>query len=146
MSEPEVAPPMAGERRQQSHARNGPLFLVIGGVNVLVSLLTFGALTSLSWSPLRGREMLAYLVVTVPVSLLAAFLWDRVVWRVNTHPRVVALSLVALWSLSALSGLVVQLLVGATGWNAFLLAVVLTPPTTAANYFVQASLRRQTED
>jgi len=88
---------------------------------------------------------LAYVIVTVLVSLLAAALWDRVVWRTKSQRGIVALSLVILWSFGAITGFIVEVLVVRTGWNSLVPAVLLTPPATAANYLVQARLRRQAE-
>lgn len=145
MSESGLVSRSASERNAQSHRRNAPLFLIIGCLNVVISLLAFAALTSFSWSPLRGSETLAYIIVTVLVSLQAAVLWDRVVWRTKSQRRIVALSLVILWSFGAITGFIVEVLVVQTGWNSLVLAVLLTPPATAANYLVQARLRRQAE-
>lgn len=145
MSESGLVSRSASARGAQSHRRNAPLFLIIGGMNVLLSLLAFAALTSFPWSPLRGSEALAYVIVTVLVSLLAAALWDRVVWRTKSQRGIVALSLVILWSFGAITGFIVEVLVVQTGWNSLVLAILLTPPATAANYLVQARLRRQAE-
>ena len=68
---------VVGDAGGQSHRRNAPLFLLIGGANVLLSLAAFAVLTSFPWSPLGGSETIAYLSVTVVISLLAALLWDR---------------------------------------------------------------------
>ncbi len=87
--------------------------------------------------------MLAYLLVTVVVSLLATVLWDRIVWRTNSRRATVAWSLAILWTLAAVTGLVVEWLVVETGWNSLLVAALLTGPATAANYLSQGSLRRQ---
>lgn len=133
---------VVGEPGGQSHRRNAPLFLLIGGTNVLLSLAAFAVLTSFPWSPLQGSETIAYLSVTVIVSLLAALLWDRVVWRTRTQRRTIALSLLTLWGVAAIAGLIVEVLVAQTGWNSFILAVLLTGPATAVNYLVQARLRR----
>ncbi len=137
------APAGIPEHTGQSHRRNVPLFLLIGGMNVLLSLFAFALLTSFSWSPMRGREMVAYIIVTVLISLLAALLWDRVVWRTDSKRKTVALSLIVLWFLAAVTGLLVEVLVAETGWNSFVLAALLTVPATAVNYLSQAGLRRQ---
>lgn len=143
MTESARAGPAIHPHSGQSHRRNVPLFVLVGGTNVAVSLLGFALLTSFSWSPLAGSEMLAYVLVTVLVSLLAALLWDRVVWRTHSRRHVVALSLIVLWSLAAITGLIVQVLVAETGWNSFVVAVLVTGPATAVNYLAQAGLRRQ---
>ncbi len=133
----------AAERTGQSHRRNMPLFILIGGMNVLLSLFAFALLTSFPWSPMRGQEMVAYIIVTVVISVLAALLWDLVVWRTNSRRVTVALSMVVLWALAAVTGLLVEVLVAETGWNSFVVAALLTVPATALNYVSQAGLRRQ---
>lgn len=145
MTDPSMAQPWMTDPAAQSHRRNAPLFVLIGGMNVALSLATFAALTSFPWSPMRGSETVAYILVTVVVSLIAAALWDRVVWQTRSQRSMIALSLVALWSLSAVTGLIVEWLVEVTNWNSFFVALLLTPPATAVNYLVQARLRRQAE-
>lgn len=126
----------------QSHRRAVPLFALIGATNVVVSLLSFAALTSFAWSPLRGQETVAFLAVTVAVSLLAVGLWDRVVWGTRSPRRAVAVSLLGLWILGVVTGQVIERLVDVTGWSPIAVAVLLTPPSTLANYLLQERLRR----